>query len=182
MAFLDAIKKRSDLRAKGVSKESDDRDPTTVTDTPWIGELDPIRFTKLPSGGKWMQFYDHNKIWPHWKKCQKLYRQGKLSGVSNMKVSTLHPHHSSGVGVIILYCGPPNNESKVKKIGRNILKETGYTNLSKKMYYKTDTQTLSKGRAGYHKFELPIPQENYDALKLEPNSKINSAIPSKLKN
>ena len=53
MAFLDAIKKRTDLKAKGVSKEVDDRDPTTVTDTPWIGELDPRRFTELPAGGKW---------------------------------------------------------------------------------------------------------------------------------
>ncbi len=37
MAFLASIKKRTDLRAKGVAKEADDRDPTAITDTPWIG-------------------------------------------------------------------------------------------------------------------------------------------------
>eukprot|EP01084_Bolivina_argentea_P142608 250526_1 len=176
MAFLASIKKRTDLRVRGVAKEADDRDPTTITDIPWIGELDPKRFAELASGGKWMLFYSHDKIWPHWKKCQQLYRNNKLKGVSNMKVSTCHYHHSSSVGVIILYCGPPNDEKKVKEIGRNILQETEYTNLSKKMFYKTDTQTLSKGAAGWHKFELPIPQINFDKLKMQP---INKALPAK---
>ena len=58
-----AIRKRTDLRSKGVAKEADDRNPLTVTDMPWIGELDPQRFAKLPAGGKWMQFVDRNKLW-----------------------------------------------------------------------------------------------------------------------
>eukprot|EP01083_Nonionella_stella_P036796 100370_1 len=105
MAFLASINKRSDLRAKGVAREADDRDPTTVHDTPWIGELDPVRFTKLKSGGKWMMFYTNiKKGVPMWRKCQKLYRENKLEGVSNMKVSTSNDYHPSGMIIIILYC------------------------------------------------------------------------------
>eukprot|EP01084_Bolivina_argentea_P066937 122021_1 len=83
-----------------------------------------------------------------------------------MKVSTMHPHHAYGRGVIILYCGPHTDENKCKEIGITILKETEYTNLSKKMFYKTDTQTLAKGKQGYHKWELPIPNENFEKKKL----------------
>ena len=163
MAFLDSIKGRSDLRAKGVKPESDNRDPTTVIDTPWITELDPKRFTKLPSGGKWMLFYPKTQIASIWRKCQTLYRNNQLNGVSNMKVSTSNEYHSSPVGVIILYCGPPEDESKCIEVGQTILAETGYTNSSKKMFYKTDAQTLSKG-IGSHKYSLDIPQSNFDNL------------------
>eukprot|EP01083_Nonionella_stella_P025045 68993_1 len=163
MAFLASIKKRSDLRAKGVAREADDRDPTKVYDTPWIGELDPERFTKLPSGGKWMLFCSTTLV-PMWRKCQKLYRQNELPGVSNMKISTANRYHQGSSGVIILYCGPTDDEENCKKIGRIILKQTGYTNFTKKMLYKTDAQTLN-GKLGSHKYTLPIPQENYDNLK-----------------
>ena len=165
MAFLAAIKERSDLRMQGVSKEADDRDPTTVVDTPWVTELNPRRYAELASGGKWMQFYDHKDIYLHWRYAQYLYRNGKLEGVSNMKVSTMHDHHKFGSGVIIFYCGPSDDGDKCRKIGKNILKETGYTNLSKKMLYKTDTQTLAKGAQGFYKWELKIPKENFDNLK-----------------
>merc|ERR1712129_382085 len=74
-------------------------------------------------------------------------------------------------GVIILYCGPPNNQSECTQIGKTILVETGYTNPSKKMFYKTDTQTLKKTIGG-HKYTLDIPQSNFD--KLRAKQQINS--------
>eukprot|EP01084_Bolivina_argentea_P166014 288324_1 len=127
---------------------------------PWIGELDPKRFAEMGHGGKWMLFYDQSELWTHWKKCQQLYRNSQLEGVSNMKVSTSHPHHAASVGVIILYCGPPEDEQSVIQIGATILKETLYSHPSKKLFYKTDTQTLEKGKGGYHRFELDIPPSN----------------------
>ena len=165
MAFLAAIKKRSDLRQKGVKPERDERDPATVQDVPWITELDPKRFAELPSGGKWMHYHDHHLIWPYWQQAQKLYREGKLAGVSNMKVSTYHERHRFGSGVIIFYCGPPDDEEKCKEVGKVILKETGYVHLSKKTFYKTDTQTLARGKQGFHKWVLEIPKENFDNFK-----------------
>lgn len=86
-----------------------------------------------------------------------------------MKVSTMHPHHASGMGVIILYCGPTSDEARCKKIGAVILSETGYTNPSRKMFYKTDVQTLSK-KGGHHKYQLDIPQSNFDVVQQSTHS------------
>ena len=106
-----------------------------------------------------MQFYSHSAILPKWRLCQKLYRAGELEGVESMKVSTMHPHHSGGSGVIILYCGPTDDEERVKKIGRMIIQKTRYKNPGNRMFYKTDLATLRKEYRNL--YEIPIPDDTH---------------------
>ena len=59
--------------------------------------------------------------------CQKLYREGKLKGINDMKVSTMHKQHIFS-SIIILYCGPPKDSKRCEKIGRNIKNSFFFSN------------------------------------------------------
>lgn len=97
--------------------------------------------------GKWMLFYTNDEIDEKWKIITKLYDEGLLPGITSMKVSTFKPNpraSNQNSKVIILYCGPCDDEELVKNIGQKIIDNTGYKNIGfgGYMYYKTDSQTI----------------------------------------
>ena len=97
MAFLASIESLAERRLAGLSKQQSDEDPETHQAKPWIYESDP-KYAALPSGGKWIlhaPMSDASKsgggvspLTILWRKCQTLYREGRLQGVESMKVST----------------------------------------------------------------------------------------------
>tara|TARA_B100001094_G_C17649643_1_gene539047 strand:- start:143 stop:610 length:468 start_codon:yes stop_codon:yes gene_type:complete len=107
--------------------------------------------------GKWMLFYDQKEIDEKWKHIKLLYRDGQLSGIVQMKCSTIYknPRASGDKKIIILYCEPEKNEEHIKNIGKNILNLMKY---SDKIYYKTNNQTKlgtrATGQTGNHKYSI----------------------------
>ena len=107
--------------------------------------------------GKWMLFYDKKEIDEKWKQIKQLYRDGQLSGIVQMKCSTIYknPRASGDKKTIILYCEPEQNEEHIKNIGKNILNLMKY---SDKIYYKTNNQTKlgtrATGQTGNHKYSI----------------------------
>jgi hypothetical protein len=100
--------------------------------------------------GKWMLFYDADKIDAAWSKAKRLYEAGELTGISNMKVSTNYENpraSSTDSKVLIFYCGPSSNEQKVMEFGRNLLAKMRYERQESAgsfqpfVYYKTDLMT-----------------------------------------
>lgn len=100
--------------------------------------------------GKWMMFFKKGEeMDSKWKQACELYRQGKLPGIRSMKVSTcMHdPVRTSDTtnGVICFYCGPADDETRLKTYGRNLLEKISYN--SKFLRYKSDKQTRQGTRA-----------------------------------
>eukprot|EP01059_Diplonema_ambulator_P028968 TRINITY_DN48008_c0_g1_i1.p1 TRINITY_DN48008_c0_g1~~TRINITY_DN48008_c0_g1_i1.p1 ORF type:complete len:173 (+),score=50.76 TRINITY_DN48008_c0_g1_i1:47-520(+) len=154
MSFLNEIKARSDLRAKGLAAEVGDVDPNTVKDRPWVTELDVEKYVGCGNGGKWLLHCDKgDDLRDTWQRCRELYHSGAIEGVSNMKVSTGHPRYASWrQGVIVLYC--TDGEEEALRIGRIILNHLNYNPPSGKMYFKTDDQTTGAA-PGDHLYWLP---------------------------
>lgn len=112
--------------------------------------------------GKWMLFVYKVKIDEFWSNITKLYNDGKLEGIYNMKVSTrkMNPRSNSNINhVICCYCGPYDDKDAIMKIGTNLVKVTGY-NMAKKIYYKSDVQTKlgtrKTRRQKNHLYELEV--------------------------
>lgn len=95
--------------------------------------------------GKWMMFFKKGvEMDGKWKQACDLYRQGKLDGITSMKVSTLmhDPVRTSNTanGVICFYCGPSNDQSALMIYGKNLLRNIAYDCTF--MRYKSDEQTM----------------------------------------
>ena len=87
--------------------------PMSVTDDYWLFERDSKAGAKChydpELSGKWMMFWDNAVLDEKWKQAVILYREGKLTGIHGMKVSTKRDNkraRDNTSGVIIFYCGP----------------------------------------------------------------------------
>ncbi|XP_055327649.1 uncharacterized protein LOC129580913 [Paramacrobiotus metropolitanus] len=125
---------------------SREQHPSTCTTQYWLYEMDE-RFHYTECDGKWMYFFPRSVIDDRWKEAVELYNAGKLPGIASMKVSTAvpNPRASSSSHVLIFYCGPPNNEARVKEIGRKLV--AAFPPPTKIIYYKSDEQTEGGTRA-----------------------------------
>ena len=144
------------------------RKPTNVYTHFWIHEEDPnIAMTcSNPEykDGHWMMFFDSSIINEKWQEAMNLYRQGKLTGIQAMKVSTVRENFfSTGTGshVIIFYCGPSDDKDLVMIAGQNLLQKIEYKNLYGAMFY-TDVQTFllsqATGDMSSCKYKIDVPK------------------------
>lgn len=141
--------------------------PTEVTDYPFLFcSDDQIRskYAHVESWGKWMMFFQKDKLDEKWAAACELYHQGKLTGIASMKVSTAFDNDRASdknTGVIIFYCGPPNDRVAMMEYGKNLLKEFPYETKFGNMYYKSDEQTALGTRATGRKknslYQIPVP-------------------------
>ncbi|XP_044730495.1 uncharacterized protein LOC123293675 [Chrysoperla carnea] len=149
-----------------------------------------LKYKEIENGGKWLMFINKSKLDEVWEKCCKLYDEGQLTGVSNIRSSTNYKipknRFSNKTGVIRFYCVPSaNNETEIMEIGKNILKLIPYQSDSGYMTYKSDEQTKRGTRQTgqkinhLYKLEVPrrLPAEDFDkmikdfaALKTGPSS------------
>ena len=95
-----------------------------------------------------------------------LYRNGKLTGIHAMKVSTMRENcknSDNSFQVIIFYCGPSDNQELVLEIGYNLLNHIEYTNPDGAMFYKADSQTFLRkpkatGNKNISKYGITVPR------------------------
>ena len=113
--------------------------------------------------GKWMLFYPIESLDEGWSKCYYRFKDGKLPGVFQMKVSTMCENvrgSTSRNGVIILYCSHSANKDKIIKCGYTIIREVNY-DFNRKIYYKTNKQTKrgtrSLGVSNNTKYSIKVP-------------------------
>ena len=116
--------------------------PSLNTKQIWIYEKSKSSYT-FTNPGKWMLFYHVSKIDDKWDYFKKIFRDGKLNGIIEMKVSTMAEDPralSPNTKVIILYCDHSEDEKSIWDIGNTLLPHiTDYS--SSHIYYKTDKQT-----------------------------------------
>ena len=139
--------------------------PSTEIDELWI-------YHDRMDRGKWMLFYDKDKLDDAWEKAKDLFDQDELVGISSMKVSTKkdNPRASSAhEGVIIFYCGPCSDTENMLAFGENVLDKMDYNIFSQDHHpftlpfftFKTEVQsaagTRSLGQLKNHSLRLPFP-------------------------
>lgn len=128
--------------------------PSQVDEVRWIYCHDEVIYARmdtygLDKSGKWMMFFKKgDELDGKWKLACDLYRQGHLTGISCMKVSTnlLDPLRTTDVdnGLICFYCGPADDETVLMKYGKTLLEHISYKpKFGAYMYYKSDAQTRS---------------------------------------
>ena len=142
--------------------------PTEITNNFWIYEEDPEianRFKNydLDKCGKWMMFFENALIDEKWQQLVNLYREGKLTGIHQMKVSTMKESYRSAdhsYQVICMYCGPYDDKNHLMKVGENLLHHMDYSNNSGFMCYKSDEQTYlgtrSTGNKSNSMYKIPV--------------------------
>eukprot|EP01059_Diplonema_ambulator_P031191 TRINITY_DN5666_c0_g2_i1.p1 TRINITY_DN5666_c0_g2~~TRINITY_DN5666_c0_g2_i1.p1 ORF type:complete len:163 (+),score=19.25 TRINITY_DN5666_c0_g2_i1:54-491(+) len=144
--------------------EVDGMCPLEVTYDYWVFECmeEQSRASGMTEdSGKWMLFYPNEQINEAWQRACHLYRGGYLPGVHSMKVSTGKPNprcSSSATKVIIFYCGPSADKTKMLSIGRTIASAMGVsgTTISYKPDYMTLTGTAATGQLVNHLYRLTV--------------------------
>ncbi|XP_044736225.1 uncharacterized protein LOC123298322 [Chrysoperla carnea] len=120
----------------------------------------------MENGGKWMMFIEKSKLDEVWEKSCKLYDNGQLIGVYDIKCSTNYrdpkiKSHAQNKGALRFNCGPANDEKKIMEIGRNILKMIPYRCDSGYMHFKSDEQSKignrHTGQKVNHLYKLEVP-------------------------
>jgi len=148
-----------------IEAQEDDAEkkPSEEKDDFWI--VEHPREDNIDVGGKWMLFYLNSAIDSAWVRAKRLFREGSLTGISCMKVSTARGNPratSSSTKVIIFYCGPPHDEENVLKYGHNLVDMMEYRSSNPYIYYKSDEQTLqgtrSTGQTKNHLYRITIPK------------------------
>jgi len=144
-------------------EEDAEKKPSEEKDDYWI--IEHPRDDNINVGGKWMLFYLNTAIDSAWVRAKRLFREGALTGISCMKVSTGRGNlraSCSSTKVIIFYCGPPHDEENVMKSGHNLLDMMKYRSSNPYIYYKSDEQTLqgtrSTGQTKNHLYRITIPK------------------------
>ena len=147
------------MEANGESK------PSTEIEEMWI-------YHDRMDRGKWLLFYDKDKLDEAWQKAKDLFDHDELVGNSSMKVSTMKKNpraFSATEGVIVFYCGPWNDTENMLTFGKNILDKMDYNFLSQDHHpftlpfftFKTEVQsatgTRSLGQLKNHSLRLPFP-------------------------
>jgi len=128
------------------SKELNNIQPMNIDIIPWLyerkkGFSNDCYF--LEGRGKWMLFFDKNKMNEKWKKSKELFRQEKLEGVEYIKCSTNYKSErasSNDLGLISYYCFDSDNKEKILEIGKKLINLLSYDDMEY-IYYKTDMQT-----------------------------------------
>lgn len=142
--------------------------PSEVKEFPWLicsdDEMEAKYCTDEPSG-KWMMFFPKAEVDVKWTEACDLFRQGKLTGIYQMKVSTSYKNKRASnkkEGVLIFFCGPANNKTTVVEYGKNLLNFIAYKPKWRKMSYKSNEQTAlgtrATGQAVNHLYEIDIEQ------------------------
>ena len=137
--------------------------PLSVKDDLWLAHYnDEQWFRWFADGhdhGKWMLFYDEEKLEEAWKKAKWLYDEERLDGIFALEVSTgaegSFRYQKNGSGVIIFHCGPTSNEQKMVEYGEKVVNLMDYHFGSQRthghhpplVYFKTDEMTSFGTRA-----------------------------------
>lgn len=140
--------------------------PTEVIDSYWLYERKAEIVEKYPEpDGKWMQFHHQSQLDMVWEFAKAKYRFGRLEGIHSMKVSTACISSRASYshdGVIIFYCGPSQDETRIKQIGQKLFEEMPYKTSTGYMNYKSDEQTAAGTRATGQRqnylYRLPCPR------------------------
>jgi hypothetical protein len=119
--------------------------PSTTWNRPWISENND-KYHALKTGGKWMMFYDMKDIDQKWAQATNYYNQGLLPGIHCLKASTNFKYNKNQdekpkEGVIMFYCGSPQDKAQVMLYGTELIKLLDYRHNSGHMYYKSDEKT-----------------------------------------
>lgn len=141
--------------------------PSDVNDFPWLICADDTLEEKYCDGqatGKWMMFFPKTELDSKWLEACDLFRQGKLTGIYQMKVSTFYENKrasNKSDGVLIFFCGPANNGSLMVEYGENLLKYIDYRpHFGGKIYYKSNEQTTlgtrATGQKKNHLYEIKL--------------------------
>jgi hypothetical protein len=99
--------------------------------------------------GKWMLFYDQDRMDAAWVLAKNELKAAHLQGVVSIKCSTSFKNERASTsenGIIIFYCTSSSNEREILGIGANLLEKLSYTE-QKIIYYKTDSQTREGTRS-----------------------------------
>jgi hypothetical protein len=118
--------------------------PSTTTTAPWLYKNHHKPQSNL-SMGKWLLFYDIDEINEQWLLVKILLDNNKLTGIHQIKCATAQPNPRGSGGrdrPIILHT-ESDDKNELLAIGRNIKK---LMNVSERIYYKTDEQTLAGTR------------------------------------
>lgn len=118
--------------------------PLDINDVSWIYETKKLDSSQIDDVGKWLLFFDKKNINANWIIIRDLYRNNRLKNILSIKCSTGYENtraYKHDNGVIILYCDNSLDKQKILDIGSDILHLTKYAE-EKKIYYKTDSQTL----------------------------------------
>lgn len=149
-----------------------DLKPSEVKDFPWLICADEQLEEKYCDGqpsGKWMMFFRKTELDSRWLEACNLFRQGKLTGIYQMKVSTFYKNKRASNkkdGVLIFFCGPASNETLMVEYGKNLLQFIDYKpHFGGNMYYKSNEQTTlgtrATGQKENHLYEIGL-QKNSD--------------------
>lgn len=139
-----------------------DLKPSEVKNFPWLvcadNEIEKKYCDNEPSG-KWMMFFPVVDVDRQWSVACNLFRQGKLTGIFKMKVSTAYKIKGASrksEGVLIFFCGPAYNEAAVMEYGKNLLNYIEYTPpFGGKMYYEQSTVGTKIARQNiYYRYEI----------------------------
>jgi hypothetical protein len=121
--------------------------------------------------GKWMLFYDLDKINNRWAEAIEHFDNENLRGVDSIKVSTNKPNpraSNQNTKVIIFYCRKSDDEAEILATGRRIIYYMQYDE-QPFLYYKTDEQTQAgTGATGskknhLYKLSTAIDRDEYEA-------------------
>eukprot|EP00057_Strongylocentrotus_purpuratus_P017440 XP_011671914.1 PREDICTED: uncharacterized protein LOC105441947 [Strongylocentrotus purpuratus] len=124
--------------------------------------------------GRWMLFYSPAEIDEKWQMMKGLFDSNELDGVRGLKVSTASSLQGNQRGkrpaVIMVYCGPWDDEDLVSRVGANLVQKTSYKNKYGTLHYKTDI--VGKASSGQlmstYKQELPVPRPSMGANYSQP--------------
>lgn len=144
------------------------RNPSQVSEVSWLCCIDPnieknFDIHRL-NNGNWLMFFPNGHLLDQkWAQAVTYYRQGKLPGISSIKVSTAGKNPSGG-GVIMFACGPAIDEDAVMRYGKKLLHHISYTNSNGGFYYKAEDESAN-GDAGTNSryridVELYSPEES----------------------
>ena len=156
-----------------------DKNPSRVTDVFWIYSRDSIFQNHTDKhDGKWMMIFGLNDLDARWNQACNLFRDGRLKGISSIKVSTAKPNPESifkpGEGIIIFYCGPSEDKYNIMEYGKNILKYMWYPRSH--FYFKSDTPSLWSNLRYKHLYYIETGEKDLD---LPNSSNLNEQLSTK---
>lgn len=146
-------------------KIHENRIPTEILDYEFVNYINRPIYNEIYNSfsyelrklfGSWrMYFKQAENFDKKWKECCKLYDEGKLTGIQELKCSTGCPNSmltDPTTGVIFFYTGPGNDQSKMLEYGINLLNYIPYYHDSGFMEYgfKKDLNDI--------RYRIPVPK------------------------
>lgn len=124
------------------------KNPSEVTEKPWIWVTSDRGRTKQEDSGKWMMFFSNEFHDTAWLLAKNAFAEGLLEGVEAMKTSTRfsNPRASDErTGVILFYTSTARDEGASLAIAERILRAMRPVpdeRFTPYIYYKSDRQTM----------------------------------------